>query len=75
MLKLTEKRFTGYFRQQAETGMGYWIATVFLKNGGVFPQAVIVGGVITHVRGLEAIPFTEREIDRCEVTHDKWDFS
>jgi len=74
MLKLTEKRFADYFRQQGETGMGYWIATVFLKDGRLFPQTVIVGGVVSQVRNHANIPFSQEDIDRFEVTHDKWNW-
>jgi hypothetical protein len=38
MIKLTEKRFADYFRNQGETGMGYWVATVYLKDGRVIPK-------------------------------------
>jgi hypothetical protein len=75
MLKLTGKRFADYFRGQPETGMGYWVATAYLKDGSIFPQVVIVGGIVTQIRGHSAIPFTEEGIDHFEITHDKWDWS
>jgi len=73
MLKLTEKRFADALRSQPETGMGYWIATTILRDGRRFPQTVITGGVVTQVRNHNSIPFKEADIDRFEVTHDKWD--
>lgn len=74
MLKLTEKRFADYLRNQPETGMGYWVVTMHLKDGREFPQVVVNGGVITRVRHHKKIPFVEKEIDRLEVTHDKWNW-
>jgi hypothetical protein len=74
MLKLTEQRFADYFRQQGETGMGYWIVTVYLRDGRVFPQAIVVGGTITQIKNQSGISFVENDIDRFKVTHDKWDW-
>ena len=36
MLQLTEQRFADYFQTQPETGMDYFIATVYLKDGVTF---------------------------------------
>jgi|SwirhisoilCB3_FD_contig_41_4044367_length_490_multi_1_in_0_out_0_2 hypothetical protein len=74
MLELSEKRFSDYLRGKAETGMGYWIATVRLKDGRVFPQAVIVGGCLTRIKGEAGIPFSREDIADLEITHDKWDW-
>jgi len=35
---------------------------------------VVIGGQITQIKGCEEIPFTESEIVKIIVTHDKWDF-
>lgn len=59
---------------QGETGMGYQIATIVLKDGEQFKQAVIVGRNLTRIRNMEKIPFEENDIDEIVVTHDKWDF-
>jgi hypothetical protein len=72
--RLTEKRFADYFRNQPETGMGYWVATAVLKDGRSFPQVVIDSGYVTKVKNHSGIPFLEKEIDHFVVTHDKWDF-
>jgi hypothetical protein len=72
MFKLVEQRFADYFKGQAETGMGYWIATAFLKDGRAFKQVVIDSGYVTKVRGHLGVPFCEAEVDRFAVTHDKW---
>lgn len=60
-----------FFRDQPETGMSYHIVSVFLRGGRCFEQAVVVGGILSSVRGYEEIPFTEADIDRFVVTHDK----
>ena len=72
MLPLTEKRFSDFLRRQPETGMGYWVTTVTLKDGRRFPQTVVAGGVIVRIRDQKSIPFSEAEIESLEVTHDKW---
>ena len=58
-----------------ETGMGYQVASIILKDGRRFDRAVIVEGYITQIKDVDGIPFSEDEIDRIIVTHDKWDFS
>lgn len=60
---------------QGETGMGYQIATVVLKDGRRFDRVVIVGGIIGQIKDIEGIPFTEEQIEEILVTHDKWDFN
>jgi hypothetical protein len=62
-------------KSQGETGMGYSIATVMLKDGRKFDQAVIVLPYIGGIRGYKDIPFREDEIEEIRVTHEKWDWS
>jgi hypothetical protein len=70
MLQLSQ-RWTPRLVSQPETGMGYQIATVSLRDGRHFDQVLIDGNVITKIRGLAQIPFTEAEITDIVVTHDK----
>jgi hypothetical protein len=58
-----------------ETGMGYQIASIVLKDGKRFDRVVVVDGNVTRVRGVEGIPFSEDQIEQIIVTHDKWDFN
>jgi len=58
-----------------ETGMGYQIASIILKDGRRFDQVVIVGGYLTQIKGINDVPFFEEEIEDIIVTHDKWDFN
>lgn len=60
---------------QPETGMGYQVATVILRDGTRWNQVLIESGVITRVRGQSAIPFNADDIADILVTHDKWDFA
>src|SRR5258706_9328583 len=58
-------------RSQDETGMGYTVCTVGLKDGRAFERVVIVGGTISQCGGEEAIPFTGDEKGWIKATHDK----
>ena len=60
---------------QGETGMGYQIASVILKDGRRFDHVVIVGGIIGQIKDIEGIPFSEEDIAEIIVTHDKWNFA
>jgi hypothetical protein len=74
MLTLS-KRWGERLSNLPETGMGYQVATVVLKDGREFPQTRITEAVITKIRGLNEIPFTEEEIADIIITHDKWDWN
>jgi hypothetical protein len=54
--------------------MGYQIASIVLKDGRKYDQAVIAGGIVTKIRNIEDIPFGEDDIDQIIVTHVKWNF-
>ncbi len=73
MIKLT-KKWVKELISKPETGMGYQIVSVILKDGKRFDQIVVVEGQITQIRGIKDIPFTEDQIDQIILTHDKWDF-
>jgi hypothetical protein len=60
---------------QPETGMGYQVVTVVLKDGRKFPQVAVVQGQIAQIRGRKDIPFREEDIAELVVTHDKWNFN
>jgi len=55
--------------------MGYQVASVLLKDGSRYDQALIESGFITKIRGRKDIPFREEDIAEIVVTHDKWDFA
>jgi hypothetical protein len=56
---------------QPETGMGYQIVTVFLRDGRQFDKVSIVGGSIASVDGYSDVPFAEPDIDKIVVTHNR----
>lgn len=70
MLKLSDK-WAPVLVNQPETGMGYSICTVQLRDGRHIDRVVIVGGIVTEVDGSENIAFTEDEIVDIRVTHDR----
>jgi hypothetical protein len=68
MLALSDK-WAPILVSQPESGMGYQIATVFLRDGTEIKNVVIVGGMVTEASGKKNIPFTEDEIADIRVTH------
>ena len=67
-------KFLRLLSEMPETGMGYQVVTITLKDGRMFKQVVIAEGLI-KIRGRADIPFTEDDIADITVTHDKWDWS
>jgi hypothetical protein len=66
--------FVEELKQSKETGMGYWVVAVELKNGKVFDQVAASEGCVVAVRGYEEIPFTADEIESITVNHKNWNF-
>jgi hypothetical protein len=58
-----------------ETGMGYQVVSIILKDGVRFDQVAVVEGRITEIRGRKDIPFTEDQIAEIILTHHKWNFN
>jgi hypothetical protein len=67
MLQLSDK-WGPLLARQPETGMGYQIATVVLSDGRRFNDVLIQQGLITRIKGLAVIPFSESEIIDIIVT-------
>lgn len=61
MLKLS-KKWAPVLLSQPETGMGYQIVSVFLRDGRRFDRVTIVGGIIADIDGKAEIPFTEEDV-------------
>ncbi len=74
MIELSAK-WTAKLASEPETGMGYQVISVILRDGRRFDQVVVVEGKITEIRGLSDIPFTENQINQIILTHDKWNFN
>lgn len=63
------KKWAPRLLSQSETGMGYQIVTVRLRDGRAFDDVVVVGGLITQVPGSNGVPFSEADISDIVVTH------
>jgi len=74
MLQLSDK-WGALLVAEPETGPGYQVASVVLRDGRRYDQVVIEGGYITRIKDLAEIPFGEDQIAGIVVTHEKWDFS
>jgi len=74
MIKLSAK-WTSELASKPETGMGYQVGSVVLKDGRKFNQVAIVEGIVAEIRGLKDIPFNEDDISQIILTHDKWNFN
>ena len=61
MLHLSDK-WGPVLVSQPESGMGYWVTSVFLRDGSRIDNVTIVGGIVTEVNGKKEIPFTEDQI-------------
>lgn len=74
MIELPKKLAT-VLASKPETGMGYQVVNVVLKDGRKFDQVAIVEGKITEIRGYKDIPFTGDQIAQIILTHDRWNFN
>jgi hypothetical protein len=74
MIELS-KKWLAELVDKPETGMGYQVVSIVLKDGKRYDQVVVVEGRVTQIRELGDIPFTEEQIAQIILTHDKWDFN
>jgi hypothetical protein len=64
-----------YIRRLPETGVGYIVVGVTLRDGRTYDQVLISDtGYVDRVRGLPDIPFTEADIIKIIATHRKWNW-
>jgi len=63
-----------HLKRQSETGMGYHVVSVTLKNGQHFDQVVASEGFIIQVRGHRDVPFAADDVAAVDVTHKRWNF-
>lgn len=68
------KECLGLLKQATETGIGYQIVSVELKDGRSFDQVVVSEGCIIEIRGFREIPFSVDEIASISVNHNRWNF-
>ena len=57
-----------------ETGIGYQVVGVKLKDGRHFDQVAISDGCIVEVRGHRNIPFAPEDVASLAVNHKDWNF-
>lgn len=57
-----------------ETGIGYLVVSVELKDGRSFDQVATSEGCIIEVRGYKEIPFAPEDMIAVNVTHRGWNF-
>jgi hypothetical protein len=60
--------------QGEETGIGYQVVSVELKDGRFFEQVVASEGCIIEVRGYKEIPFAPDDVALVKVNHKRWNF-
>jgi hypothetical protein len=62
-------------RQHKETGLGYQVVSVQLKDGRSFDQVVVSEGCVIAVRGYaDEVPFRLDEVATVKVNHKRWNF-
>jgi hypothetical protein len=61
-------------KRHKETGIGYHVVSVTLKNGKHFDQVVASEGCVIQVRGHRDVPFSPEEVAAVDVNHKRWNF-
>jgi hypothetical protein len=61
-------------KRAKETGIGYKVVSVELKDGRSFDQVATSEGCIIEVRGYKEIPFASDDVISVHVTHKRWNF-
>jgi hypothetical protein len=57
-----------------ETGIGYHIISVELKDGRAFDQVVVSEGCIIEVRGHKEISFSPDDVLSISINQEHWNF-
>jgi hypothetical protein len=74
-MKTLPKAWSDFLHGKGETGMGYQVVAVTLRDGRrVEDVAIIESHIIGEVRGHEDIPFEPEDIVGVELTHRRWEF-
>jgi hypothetical protein len=68
------KECLAQLKNGAETGIGYQIVSVGLRDGRNFDQVVVSEGCIIEVKGYREIPFSVDEVASISVNHNRWNF-
>jgi len=66
--------FVDQLKRASETGIGYQVVSVGLKDGRHFDQVATSEGCIIEVRGFKEIPFSPEDVASVSVNHKRWNF-
>lgn len=66
--------FTEALKHAGETGIGYQVVSVKLRDGRLFDQVVASESCVIEVRGFKEIPFAPEEVAFVSVNHKRWNF-
>jgi hypothetical protein len=66
--------FVDQLKRASETGIGYQVVSVQLKDGRHFDQVATSEGCIIEVRGFKEIPFAPEDVAAVNVNHKRWNF-
>ena len=61
-------------KREKETGFGYQVVSVQLKDGRNFEQVAVSEGCIIAVRDHSEVPFRFDEVATVTVNHKRWNF-
>ena len=67
-------RFVDQLKRAGETGIGYQVVSVVLKDGRSFEQVATSEGCVIEVRGHQEIPFAPEDVASVSVNHKDWNF-
>lgn len=67
-------RFVDQLKRAEETGLGYQVVSVELKDGRSFDQVATSEGCIIEVRGYKEIPFAAEDVASVSINHKRWNF-
>ena len=67
-------RFLDHLKRSGETGIGYQVVSVELKDGRTFDQVAASEGCIVEVRGYREIPFATNDVASVTLNHKRWNF-
>jgi hypothetical protein len=73
-LVLIPNEFVHQLKQDKETGLGYQVVSVTLKDGSLFEQVATSEGSVIQVRGYDEIPFSAEDVAAVRVNHKRWNF-
>jgi beta-phosphoglucomutase len=68
------RRFADQLKEAEETGIGYQVVGIKLKDGRSFDQVAVSDGCIVEVRGHRNIPFAPEDVASLTISHKYWHF-